>query len=504
MFGGLGIDTMFGGSTADTLVVASQLEIEAGETYDGGLGSDSLVLNLAATLPVGVSLVSVEVLALYGTSGSDSLEGGFVTNRIGGLDGDDDLRGQTANDLIFGGSGDDVVRGQDGDDFMYGATGLDTLFGNVGDDTAYGEDGNDRLGGGSGSDTLYAGIGSDRLNGGSGIDTAAGGVANDTFIVDTAADVVRETAAGGFEDVIRSDAQAYTLAAGDEGYVERANINNGPDVGAASLVGNNRANTLLGNSFDNYLEGNSGDDILNGRGGSDSLVGGLGDDTFVVDTQSDQIVELAGEGTDLVRAESDFTLPDATATAFVENLRMQGGKGDIGGSGNSLDNTIEGNTGANSLYGLGGNDTLEGNAGDDALYGGDGEDLLEGGSGADTLVISSGDVAFGGSGSDSFVFDGTDLGNAGSGGPVIRDFDGVLVNAANGEDKLVFATGLEVGSFTYIEANTFSGSGDSEARYAGTRQVQVDQDGDGAVDQAFLVDGVTAANLLTAADFVWL
>ncbi len=29
-------------------------------------------------------------------------------------------------------------------------------------------------------------------------------------------------------------------------------------------------------------------------------------------------------------------------------------------------------------------------------------------------------------------------------------------------------------------------------------------DNDGAVDQAFQIDGVTAANLLTATDFVWL
>ncbi len=80
----------------------------------------------------------------------------------------------------------------------------------------------------------------------------------------------------------------------------------------------------------------------------------------------------------------------------------------------------------------------------------------------------------------------------GSGGPVIRDFDGELANGANGEDKLVFAIGLEVGSFTYIEAAAFSGGGNSEARYAGSRQIQVDQ------------DGVTAVNLLTEKDFIWL
>ncbi len=87
---------------------------------------------------------------------------------------------------------------------------------------------------------------------------------------------------------------------------------------------------------------------------------------------------------------------------------------------------------------------------------------------------------------------------------MIRDFDGVSANAGNGDDKLVFATGLEVGSFAYIGAAAFSGGGSSEARFDGPRQIQVDQDGDGVADQAFLVDGVTAANLLTSTDFVWL
>ena len=52
-------------------------------------------------------------------------------------------------------------------------------------------------------------------------------------------------------------------------------------------------------------------------------------------------------------------------------------------------------------------------------------------------------------------------------------------------------------------AAAFSGGGNSEARYDGPRQIQVDQDGDGNVDQAFLIDGVTNAGLLTATDFVW-
>ena len=86
----------------------------------------------------------------------------------------------------------------------------------------------------------------------------------------------------------------------------------------------------------------------------------------------------------------------------------------------------------------------------------------------------------------------------------MRDFEGELVNGGNGLDKLVFASGLETGSFAYIGAAAFSGSGGSEARLAGSRQVQVDSDGDGTADIAFLVDGLADAGLLTATDFLWL
>ncbi|MEO1192963.1 MAG: hypothetical protein AAFY02_14475 [Pseudomonadota bacterium] len=132
-----------------------------------------------------------------------------------------------------------------------------------------------------------------------------------------------ETAVGGAADVIRSDALAFTLASGSDGFVERANINR--DAGEAGLNGNDLNNTLIGNSRDNLLIGFSGDDILNGGGGSNALFGGSGDDAFVVDTATDSVFELGGGGTDLVRAESDFTLPEAAAAGLIENLRMQGG-----------------------------------------------------------------------------------------------------------------------------------------------------------------------------------
>ncbi|MEO1193736.1 MAG: hypothetical protein AAFY02_18415 [Pseudomonadota bacterium] len=118
--------------------------------------------------------------------------------------------------------------------------------------------------------------------------------------------------------------------------------------------------------------------------------------------------------------------------------------------------------------------------------------------------MDSGDVAFGGSGGDSFCFTKVRLGVGGSGGPMIRDFEGELLNAANGDYKLVFATELEVGTVAYIGAAGLSSAGDSQACFNGSRHVQVDQDSDGMSDIAFLVDAVSNDGQLTATDFVWL
>ncbi len=240
-------------------------------------------------------------------------------------------------------------------------------------------------------------------------------------------------------DVLRSDAAAYTLGSGIEGFVERANLNK--LAGSGKLVGNENANNPVGNSTDNVLLGGSGDDVLNEGLGRDTMNGGHGDDTFMVDTATDKVKDFSGQGRDLVRAETDFTLTDGGVSAFIENLRLQAGFGNIDGAGNNLDNTLQENTGGNALRGLSGSDSIEGRDGDDSLYGG---------SGSDRLAMESGNILFGGSGGDSFHFDGASLGSGGSGGPVIRDFD------ADAGDRLVFANGLEVGSFTYIEAAAFS------------------------------------------------
>ncbi|GAB5469650.1 MAG: hypothetical protein Kilf2KO_26800 [Rhodospirillales bacterium] len=452
----------------------------------GGDGADSLVGSSAANLLIGGRGEDT----LRGRQGDDSLEGAEASDSLFGDSGGDRLFGGAQGDSLQGGSGSDLgLYGGDGrdfvnagwqaDSFLYGGSGSDRLLGNQGDDaylfggraadSLFGGPGDDSLlRGGEGRDALYGGSGRDSgLYGGSGVDSLFGGSGQDALLLGNLGD-----------DSLFGGAAADRLYGG---------------LGRDLLEGEAGNDRLVGGSGSDSLFGGQGRDRLNGSSGTDWAAGGLGDDTLTVDTTTDLLRELKGGGVDLVQAEVDYTLPDGGSEDFVENLRLRQEAGDIDGTGNGLDNSLEGNSGDNRLQGA---------AGDDIIAGGLGDDSLLGGSGADLLLLGQGDRAFGGSGADSFRFDGQSQGTSGGDGPRLQDFEGSLLGG--GADKLVFATGLESGSFAYLGAAAFSGGGDSQARFAGSAQLQVDRDGDGAADIAVSIVGLTAADQLTASDFLWL
>jgi Ca2+-binding RTX toxin-like protein len=136
---------------------------------------------------------------------------------------------------------------------------------------------------------------------------------------------------------------------------------------------------LYGGAGADDLVGGLGGDLLDGGNGADAMAGGAGDDTYIVDDLNDVITELGSEGSDRVRSTVSFTLG-----ANLENLVLEGA-GDIAGTGNGLNNVLDGNNGANSLSGGGGNDLIKGAAGNDTLNGGTGVDQLLGGIGVDQL-----------------------------------------------------------------------------------------------------------------------
>ncbi|MGO7022154.1 calcium-binding protein, partial [Rhizobium leguminosarum] len=197
--------------------------------------------------------------------------------------------------------------------------------------------------GAAAADTLSGGAGHDTLNGGAGADTLTGGAGDDTYIVDNAGDSVAENAAAG-TDTVRTTLTSYTLA---------ANVENLAYIGTGTFAG-------TGNALNNVLAGGAGVDTLNG---------GMGDDTYVIST-GDIVIENADEGIDTVQT----NLTAYTLGVNVENLTY-GGTAAFAGTGNALDNIIEGGVVADKLTGAGGNDTLIGGAGSDTMSGGTGDDI---------------------------------------------------------------------------------------------------------------------------------
>lgn len=159
--------------------------------------------------------------------------------------------------------------------------------------------------------------------------------------------------------------------------------------GNDTLNGTNSSDTINGLGGDDTLFGNGGSDTLDGGTGADAMSGGTGNDTYIVDDSGDVVSENSGEGTDTVRT----TLAAYTLTANVEHLRFIG-VGNFTGTGNDLNNDINGGGGNDTLSGGDGHDQLYGNGGDDSLYGGAGHDLLSGGSGADYMEGNDGNDAY--------------------------------------------------------------------------------------------------------------
>ncbi len=223
---------------------------------------------------------------------------------------------------------------------------------------------------------------------------------------------------------------------------------------AVTLLGGVGNDLLVGGAGDDTLNGGIGNDWLNGGDGSDLLTGEVGNDVYAFDNAStnqiDTVVELAGEGTDLLNFSTLTTgvtadLTSITALATMSHRIIVGGTSDQaanlenikGGSandtliGNASNNVLTGNGGNDTLSGLGGSDQLDGGNGNDTLLGGVGSDVLTGGIGNDWLNGGDGsNILIGGQGDDVYAFD-----NA-----TVNQVDTVVEQAGEGADTLNFSS----------------------------------------------------------------
>jgi trimeric autotransporter adhesin len=459
--GGAGNDHMWGGTGNDIYVVESAGDVvyeaaDAGDDAVYAYVSDKLdgnVENLylfgAATNGTGNTLDNT----IYGNGNANTLKGFDGNDSLSGYEGDDILDGGAGSDSLYGGEGDDTLDGSGGDDRMEGGAGNDgyvvdnagdvvyemadagndtihasvdytlddnveilrlhgsaitgagnaldnLIYGNSCDNALYGLDGNDTLDGNDGEDTIEGGKGNDSIDGGAGNDHMWGGAGNDAYVVDSLSDVVYEMADAG-NDTISAyisyilDDNVEILRLFGTGYGE--NIGTGNALDNMIYGSDNNGYTMKGLAGNDTLYGGMWGDTLDGGAGDDFMSGGHGGDTYVVDSSGDVVVEeddlFYYDNRDTVDAYLSYILG-----ANVEILRLHGSA--INGTGNELDNEINGTENDNLLYGLAGNDTLSGYDGNDALDGSAGNDILcgdayynyeAGGVGDDTLYGGAGD-----------------------------------------------------------------------------------------------------------------
>ena len=219
------------------------------------------------------------------------------------------------------------------------------------------------------ADDLRGAGGNDFLTGRAGPDLVSGGDGNDTVNYANSPAGVSVNLVTGLGK--GADAEGDRLSGIENIRGSGANDKFAGDAGANILDGGSGNDNLNGGAGDDTLIGGTGDDKIDGAAGADRMEGGARNDAYIVDNASDQVVELAGGGADLVYI---YTISH-TLSANVENLILQN-SANLTGTGNNLNNQITGNSGANALSGLDGNDTLNGSTCNDVLIGGAGADAF--------------------------------------------------------------------------------------------------------------------------------
>jgi Ca2+-binding RTX toxin-like protein len=417
IYAGVTIENATGGNGNDSITgngVGNVLNGRGGaDALQGLAGDDTFVLFADSVAGAGLVATNAGSPGSPGNGKTASYAGRNVSSdRFDGGSGQDTLKGNESGDVVFlddGGAAPllaavEVIDARGGDDvvdltssrFSYSAV---TISGGDGNDILWSSAGNDSLNGGAGSDTLDGGAGNDTLSTGAGLDVVVGGSGEDLLRLPGARAEYAATRSGTDAVFTRSPAERATVNGiervqfGSDASVEIALLIGSIGTAAADvLLGTSAADVIhglggndliRGNEADDELIGGTGNDTLEGGAGSDALKGGVGNDTYVVDIATDQVLELADQGSDLVRT----ALTTYVLGNHVEQLEYTGAA-NFNGSGNASANRLTGGSGNDTLAGLAGNDNLIGAAGSDTLDGGAGADRMEGGAGNDTYLVN--------------------------------------------------------------------------------------------------------------------
>ena len=357
--GGAGADTMVGGQGGDIYFVDSASDVVV-EDPSGGF--DAVVSSVSYILADNVEKLTLTGTAILGA-------GNASDNQIVGNSADNVLEGGAGNDTIdISAGGTDIVVAGEGDDVIIAAGAFAAT---------------DRIDGGTGTDTLV-------LDG----NYSTGVVFDAATLVNVEKITIRMTssysltthdatvAAG---QILSVDASPFVFPSSPSPHLTFDG--SAESDGQFFITGSSWDDVITGGAGNDTLRGMSGRDFLNGGAGADVMTGGTENDTYVVDNPGDVVVEVGGNGIDLVLSSVSYVLPEQ-----VENLNLMGTE-ELTGTGNSGANLLVGNAVRNTLYGQQGNDTLEGGAGDDVLDGGSETDTARfAGSSAGYAFSASADV----------------------------------------------------------------------------------------------------------------
>jgi VCBS repeat-containing protein len=464
IYTGGGQDAVNAGGGNDTAVIDGP--IAGGSVFDGGAGTDTLLLRPSAIVFFGsepIVTFAASTLTNFEAVQFDTEPGvrlfsiirygqmGGITTAIGGAGSDIFIvaaNGLASNvytiptlNLVDWGADDVVSLSATGNTASVtlnsiAHSGLYVLAGSAHNDTLNGSSGDEFLSGRDGDDLIVSGGGNDIFDGGIGVDTAV------------------------FSG-LRSD---YTVAAGPNGSVQIgaasvANVeffrfdngrftwngaqlvpDNHPPVADPDTANVNEDATVTGNLLSNDSTGES--DPLSADTISLVSVNGQAIASGLTIQGSYGVLTVGPDGAwsyvasaDLLDAvQPGLTLSESFSYAIADSFGVSAssaltihvttvddlvtvalGNGDDRFTGTGADEIVTGDRGDDTLSGLAGSDRLYGGNGEDMLFGGIGWDLLlggnsadvlDGGEGADVLIGGRGDdILFGGLGADLFSFD---------------------------------------------------------------------------------------------------
>jgi Ca2+-binding RTX toxin-like protein len=414
---------------------------------------------------------------LFGGIGNDTLTGGSGADQLFGQGGNDTILGKGGTDQLFGGGGNDTATGGDADDQAFGQGGDDRMIWNPGDDTDLNEGGAgndtvevnggngaeqftttangsrvrfDRINpapfsidigtseslvlnanggddsfsatgnlaalikitvdGGSGIDNLAGSNGADTLLGGDGNDVVDGNQGNDVALLGAGDDTFQWDPGDG-SDTFEGQAGDDTMIFNGSNVSENMEISaNGDRVRFLRNVGAITMDTNDVEAFDINALGGADSLVVNDISGTDLVrIGanlaatGGGDDAAVDNvvvnaTQGDDVVVVNGQtrNAEVNGLQARVSVTGAAPGSDRMTVNVLAGDDVVDASGVGADSALlalSGGDGDDVLIGGGGDDTITGGAGDDVLLGGPGADALDGGDGDDIEIDGAGAAA---------------------------------------------------------------------------------------------------------------